>query len=276
MNRAHVHFGDPIKRLTRHATRINGRNNTGRITVRHRGGGQKRQIRLVDNRRNIWNLPARVLRIESDPNRTGYLALVSYCNGLLSYILAPHDLQVGKTIVAGNRPPLEVGNSMPLRSLPLGTLVHNIELNPNQGGKICRAAGTRAKILKKGTMGLVSLQLMDGRIIHINEDCTATIGVVSNVEHHFDKMTKAGQNRWRGIRPHVRGVAMNPVDHPHGGGEGKTSGGRPSVSPWGWLTKGYRTITASRKRQQKEKLKRIRRSDLMEEELYKNRIVPKL
>jgi large subunit ribosomal protein L2 len=217
-----------------------GRNNLGRITVRHRGGGHKRRYRQIDFRRNKDGVPGRIERIEHDPNRSANLALVLYADGERRYILAPRGMKAGDPIMAGSEAPIKPGNAMALRSIPVGTLVHNVELKPGKGGQIVRSAGGSAQLVaREGQYATLRLRSGEMRKVHIT--CRATIGEVGNFEHNLQKLGKAGAKRWRGVRPTVRGVAMNPVDHPHGGGEGRTSGGRHPVSPWGTPTKGYRT-----------------------------------
>lgn len=231
---------EPEKSLTEALHSKGGRNNLGRVTVRFRGGGHKRLYRIIDFKRNKDNIPAKVVSIEYDPNRSAWIALVVYADGEKRYIIAPEGLKVGDTIMSGESVDIVVGNTLPLRSIPVGTLIHNVELKIGKGGQLCRSAGTYAQLLaKEGNYAHLRLPSGEVRLVHVN--CRATIGQVSNQEHENIKLGKAGRSRWLGRRPHVRGVAMNPIDHPMGGGEGRTSGGRPSCSPWGWPTKGYRT-----------------------------------
>ncbi len=235
-----LHRGKPVRSLTEPGRTINGRNNAGRITVRHRGGGHKRRYRIIDFRRNKDGIPAKVERMEYDPNRSANIALLLYADGERRYIVAPKGLKVGSEVISGERVPILPGNVLPLKNLPQGTVVHCIEMKPGKGAQIARAAGTSAQFLgREGNYALMRMRSGEMRKIHVN--CRAAVGEVGNEEHSLRKLGKAGAKRWRGIRPTVRGVAMNPVDHPHGGGEGRTSGGRDPVSPWGVPTKGYRT-----------------------------------
>ena len=235
-----IHTGKPYKPLTAPGKRISGRNNQGRITVRHRGGGHKRRYRMVDFLRNKFDVPGRVERLEYDPNRSALIALILYADGERRYILAPDGLKVGAEVISGQQTEIKNGNSMPLSGMPLGSLVHCIEMKPGNGGKLARAAGTAVQLLAREG-GYATLRLRSGEMRKVPEGCRATLGTLSNTENNRRKLGKAGANRWRGRRPSVRGVAMNPVDHPHGGGEGKTSGGRHPVSPTGVPAKGYRT-----------------------------------
>lgn len=230
----------PSKGLTESKRRTSGRNNLGQITVRHRGGGHKRLFRLVDFKRNKSGIPAKVATIEYDPNRSARIALLHYADGEKRYILAPVGLRVGQTIISGPEADIIAGNALPLRNIPLGTEVHNIELRPGKGGQMVRSAGARAQLIAKEG-DLAQLRLPSGEIRKVKIDCMATIGQVGNIEHENVSLGKAGRTRWLGKRPTVRGVAMNPVDHPHGGGEGRTSGGRNPVTPWGQPTRGYKT-----------------------------------
>ena len=217
-----------------------GRNTEGKITVRHQGGGHKQHYRIIDFKRNKFNIEGVVKSVEYDPNRTAFIALVVYSDGEKRYILAPDGLSVGSKIVASNNADIKVGNSLELNNIPVGVLVHNVELQPNKGGQMARSAGSFIQFLgKEGKFAI--LKMPSGEMRKVLLTCRATIGVVSNLEHSNVKLGKAGRNRWKGKRPSVRGVAMNPVDHPHGGGEGRSSGGRHPVSPWGMPTKGYRT-----------------------------------
>ncbi|MEW6731600.1 MAG: 50S ribosomal protein L2 [Acidobacteriota bacterium] len=230
----------PLKGLTVSKRRTSGRNNIGHITVRHRGGGHKRLFRVIDFKRNKTGIPAKVATIEYDPNRSARIALLNYVDGEKRYILAPVGLQVGQTVVSGPDADIIAGNALPLRNIPLGTEVHNIELRPGKGGQMARSAGSRAQLIaKEGEWA--QLRLPSGEIRRVKIDCMATVGQVGNIEHENVSIGKAGRSRWLGTRPTVRGVAMNPVDHPHGGGEGKTSGGRNPVTPWGQPTRGYKT-----------------------------------
>ena len=232
--------GAPHKPLTAAIKKNGGRNNAGRITCRHKGGGHKRSFRVIDFKRNKLDVPATVERIEYDPNRSAHIALVKYQDGDFSYIIAPAKLKAGDTVVSSSTAEISVGNCLPLSNIPTGTSVHNVEFQPAGGAKIIRSAGCFAQLLSK-TNGYAILKLRSGEVRKVPLGCRAVIGVVSNGDNQNQKLGKAGRNRWLGVRPTVRGVAMNPVDHPHGGGEGKTSGGRHPVSPWGWKTKGKRT-----------------------------------
>ncbi len=230
----------PQKRLVEPKRRTGGRNNRGRITARHRGGGHKRRYRVVDFKRNKLGVPGRIESIEYDPNRSARLALVLYADGERRYILWPKDTKVGDPIISGSGIDIRPGNALPLREIPLGTLVHNIELKIGKGGQIVRSAGGYAQVLaKEGDYAPLRLPSGEVRMVHL--DCRATVGQVGNLMHENISLGKAGRKRWLGRRPKVRGVAMNPIDHPHGGGEGKTSGGRHPVTPWGVSTKGHRT-----------------------------------
>jgi large subunit ribosomal protein L2 len=230
----------PYKPLTVPLRSSGGRNNHGELTSWWRGGGHKRAYRLIDFKRDKRNIPARVSTIEYDPNRSARIALVTYADGEKRYILQPEGLKVGDSIVAGDNVDILPGNALPLKNIPLGTLVHNVELRPGKGGQIARSAGSAVQVVaKEGEYA--SVKLPSGEIRHVGIECLATIGQVGNVDHENVSIGKAGRSRWLGKRPHVRGVAMNPVDHPLGGGEGKTSGGRHPVSPWGLPTKGYKT-----------------------------------
>jgi len=239
VDRSELHKGKPVKRLTEGQSEKGGRNNAGRITVRFRGGGHKQTYRLVDFKRRKLGA-AKVERLEYDPNRTAFIALIKYADGELSYILAPQRLSAGDEVVAGPAVDVKPGNAMPLSAIPVGTIVHNVEMKIGKGGAIARSAGSYAQIVGRD-QGLVSLRLSSGEQRLIHGACYATVGSVSNPDHMNSSMGKAGRNRWMGQRPHNRGVTMNPVDHPHGGGEGRTSGGRHPVSPWGKPTKGKKT-----------------------------------
>ncbi|MDY0137340.1 MAG: 50S ribosomal protein L2 [Thiomicrospira sp.] len=240
-----LHKGEPYAPLLEKKTKNGGRNNKGRITVRHQGGGHKQHYRLVDFKRSKDGIPAKVERLEYDPNRTANIALVLYADGERSYIIAPRNLQVGDVVESGSGVSIKVGNTLPMRNIPVGTVVHNVEMRPGKGAQIARSAGASVQIAgKEGAYVLVKLRSGEMRKIHV--DCRATIGEVGNTEHNLRKLGKAGAKRWRGVRPTVRGVAMNPVDHPHGGGEGRTSGGRHPVTPWGVPTKGKKTRSNKR------------------------------
>jgi large subunit ribosomal protein L2 len=230
----------PLKRLTESKQRISGRNNKGRLTIRHRGGGHKRLYRIIDFRRDKRGIPATVASLEYDPNRSALIALLSYADGEKRYIIAPDGLAVGSSILAGEAADILVGNALPLKNIPLGTMIHNIEMKKGKGGQMARSAGTAAQLLAKEA-GYAQIKMPSGETRMVNLDCYATIGQVGNLNYENVSIGKAGRTRWLGKRPTVRGVAMNPIDHPHGGGEGKTSGGRHPVSPWGLPTKGYKT-----------------------------------
>ena len=233
--------GKPVKQLTEGKHSSGGRNNHGRTTVRFRGGGHKRTYRLVDfKRRAKFGVPATVERLEYDPNRTAWIALLKYQDGELSYIVAPQRLKAGDAVVAAERADIKPGNAMPLSAIPVGTIVHNVEMKAGAGGKIARSAGTFVQLVGKDT-GYAQLKLMSGEVRTVRAECMATIGAVSNPDNSNQQIGKAGRSRWLGRRPHNRGVVMNPVDHPHGGGEGRTSGGRHPVTPWGKPTKGAKT-----------------------------------
>lgn len=240
VDRSGLHNGKPVKTLTEGLTKKGGRNNTGRVTARRQGGGHKRSYRLVDFKRRKFDVPATVERLEYDPNRTAFIALIKYEDGELSYILAPQRLAAGDTVVAGERVDVKPGNAMPLSSIPVGTIIHNVEMKPGKGGQIARSAGAYVQLVGRD-QGYAIVRLNSGEQRLIHGACMATIGAVSNPDNANTKLGKAGRNRWLGTRPSVRGVAMNPVDHPHGGGEGRTSGGRHPVTPWGKPTKGKRT-----------------------------------
>ena len=240
-----LHKGKPYAPLLDTKSKSGGRNNNGRITVRHIGGGHKQHYRIIDFKRLKDGIPATVERIEYDPNRSANIALVLYADGERRYILAPKGLSAGDKIQSGADAPIKAGNTMPLRNTPLGSVIHAIELKPGKGAQIARAAGTYAQLVAKDG-AYVTLRLRSGEMRKIEADCRATLGEIGNSEHMLRSLGKAGASRWRGVRPTVRGVAMNPVDHPHGGGEGKTSGGRHPVSPWGVPTKGYKTRSNKR------------------------------
>ena len=232
--------GKPVKVLTEGKSKTGGRNNKGRITTRHIGGGHAQRYRLVDFKRRKLTMPAVVERLEYDPNRTAFLALIKYEDGTQAYILAPQRIKAGDKIVAGEKVDVKPGNAMKLKNIPVGTIVHNVEMRPGKGGQIARSAGTYVQVVARDA-GSAHLKLSSGEIRRVSQDCMATIGAVSNADHGNVKLGKAGRHRWLGVRPSVRGVAMNPVDHPHGGGEGRTSGGRHPVTPWGKGTKGTKT-----------------------------------
>ena len=240
VDRSELYKGKPVKALTEGLSSKGGRNNTGRITMRRRGGGHKRRYRVVDFKRRKFDMPAKVERLEYDPNRSAFIALISYDDGEQAYILAPQRVQPGDVLVAGERVDIKPGNAMPMENIPVGTIIHNVEMKPGAGGKIARAAGTYVQLVGKDA-GYAQLRLASGEVRMVPSRCMATIGSVSNPDNKNTNLGKAGRNRWKGLRPSVRGVAMNPVDHPHGGGEGRTSGGRHPVSPWGKPTKGKRT-----------------------------------
>jgi len=240
VDRSELWKGKPEKSLTEGLRKQGGRNNAGRITVRFRGGGHKRRYRLIDFKRNKFDMVATVERLEYDPNRTAFIALVKYEDGELRYILAPQRLSVGDQIIAGQRADIKPGNALPLKNIPVGTIVHNVELKAGKGGQMARSAGTYVQLVGKD-QGYAQLRLASGELRMVRGECMATIGAVSNPDQQNVSLGKAGRTRWLGFRPHVRGVAMNPIDHPHGGGEGRTSGGRHPVTPWGKPTKGKKT-----------------------------------
>jgi len=240
IDRADLYKGRPEKTLTQGLTKKGGRNNTGRITARRIGGGSKKLYRIVDFKRRKWDMPATVERIEYDPNRTAFIALIKYEDGELNYVLAPQRLAVGDTIVAGAKVDIRPGNAMPLSGMPIGTIIHNVEMKPEKGGQIARSAGSYAQFVGRDG-GYAQIRLGSGELRLVRQECMATVGAVSNSDHSNKNFGKAGRTRWKGKRPSVRGVAMNPIDHPHGGGEGRTSGGRNPVTPWGKPTKGPRT-----------------------------------
>jgi large subunit ribosomal protein L2 len=240
VDRSELWKGDPIKALTQGLRGHGGRNNTGRITMRYRGGGHKRRYRLVDFKRTKLDMPATVERLEYDPNRTAFIALLKYEDGELAYILAPQRLKVGDSVVAGDRVDVKPGNAMPMKNMPVGTIIHNVEMKPGKGGQMARAGGTYAQLVGRDA-GYALLRLTSGEVRMVRAECMATVGAVSNPDQKNINIGKAGRNRWLGRKPAVRGVAMNPIDHPHGGGEGRTSGGRHPVTPWGKPTKGKKT-----------------------------------
>ncbi len=235
-----LHKGAPYAPLVEKKTKNGGRNNNGRVTVRHQGGGHKQHYRVIDFKRNKDGIPGTVERLEYDPNRSANIALVLYADGERRYIIAPKDVKAGSELLSGNQAPIKAGNTLPLRLIPVGTVIHCIELKPGKGAQIARSAGSSVQLVaREGDYATVRLR--SGEMRKVLADCRATIGEVGNSEHNLRSLGKAGAKRWRGVRPTVRGVAMNPVDHPHGGGEGRTSGGRHPVSPWGTPTKGYKT-----------------------------------
>src|SRR6266704_6319189 len=239
VDRSELWKGEPVKALTEGLRKNGGRNNTGRITLRHRGGG-KRRYRIIDFKRGKSDVVATVERLEYDPNRTAFIALIKYEDGEQSYILAPQRLKAGDKVVAGEKVDVKPGNAMPMKNMPVGTIIHNIEMKPGKGGQMARAAGTYAQLVGRDA-GYALLRLSSGEVRMVRADCRATVGAVSNPDQQNIVIAKAGRNRWLGHRPSVRGVAMNPIDHPHGGGEGRTSGGRHPVTPWGKPTKGKKT-----------------------------------
>ena len=240
VDRSALWKGKPEKSLTSGLRKKGGRNNTGRITARRRGGGHKRRYREIDFKRKKWGVPATVERLEYDPNRTAFIALIRYEDGELGYILAPQRLKEGDVVVAGEKADIKPGNAMPMANIPVGTIIHNVEMTLGKGGQIARAAGTYVQLVGKD-QGYAQIKLSSGELRMVRAECMATVGAVSNSDKARIKLGKAGRKRWLGKRPSVRGVAMNPIDHPHGGGEGRTSGGRHPVTPWGKPTKGKRT-----------------------------------
>jgi len=240
VDRSELYKGKPEKALTVGLNKSGGRNNAGRITMRRQGGGHKRSYRIVDFKRNKFDVPATVVNLQYDPNRTAFIALLKYKDGEKAYILAPQRLAKGDTVIAGAKVDVKPGNAMPIRAIPVGTIIHNIEMKPGKGGQIARSAGAYAQLVGRDG-GYAQIRLKSGEVRLIHQECMATVGAVSNPDHMNINLGKAGRKRWLGKRPQVRGVAMNPVDHPHGGGEGRTSGGRHPVTPWGKPTKGART-----------------------------------
>ena len=235
-----LHKGDPYRPLLAPKSKSGGRNNSGRITTRHTGGGHKQKYRTIDFRRDKDGVNARVERIEYDPNRSANIALLLYADGERRYIVAPRGVASGDQVVSGLEAPIKVGNALPLRNIPVGSIVHCVEMKPGKGAQMARSAGAGVQVVAREG-AYATLRLRSGEMRKVLADCRATLGEVGNSEHNLEKLGKAGAKRWRGVRPTVRGVAMNPVDHPHGGGEGRTSGGRHPVSPWGMPTKGYKT-----------------------------------
>ena len=240
IDRSDLWKGGPHKPLTKGLTKTGGRNNLGRMTARHRGGGHKRLYRMIDFKRSKLDCVATIERIEYDPNRSAHIALIKYDDGVFSYILAPAKLKAGDKIISSADADIKIGNCLPLKNIPVGTIIHNIEMKPGKGGQIARSAGTSVSLVGKDS-GYAQVKLASGEVRLIPLECLATIGTLSNADKKNTIIGKAGRSRWLGKRPHVRGVAMNPVDHPHGGGEGKTSGGRHPVTPWGKPTKGKKT-----------------------------------
>jgi len=240
-----LHKGAPHEPLLDKKTRTGGRNNAGRISVRHHGGGHKQRYRIIDFKRGKTGVPAVVERLEYDPNRTAHIALLKYADGDRTYIIAPKGLKAGAVVVASEDAPISAGNCLPLRNVPLGTQVHCIEMRPGKGAQMARAAGASAQLIARDG-GYATLRLRSGEMRKVSAECRAVVGEVGNNEHSLRKLGKAGASRWRGVRPTVRGVVMNPVDHPHGGGEGRTSGGRHPVTPWGVPTKGHKTRSNKR------------------------------
>jgi len=240
VDRSELHKGKPVKALTEGLTKKGGRNNKGRITARRIGGGAKKLYRKVDFKRNRWDVPATVERLEYDPNRTAFIALIKYEDGLLSYIIAPQRLEVGDTVVTSATADIKPGNTLPLKNIPVGTIIHNIELKPQKGAQMVRSAGTYAQLVGRDG-GYAQIKLASGELRMVMDSCLATVGAVSNPDNMNQVLSKAGRKRHMGKRPSVRGVVMNPVDHPHGGGEGKSSGGRHPVTPWGKKTRGPKT-----------------------------------
>lgn len=240
IDRSGLWKGSPVKSLTEGKTKSGGRNNFGRLTAFRTGGGHKQKYRIIDFKRRKFDMAAVVERIEYDPNRSAFIALIKYQDGELAYILAPQRLAVGDAVVSGEKADIKPGNALPMKNIPVGTIIHNIELKLGKGGQLARAAGSYAQLVGKDS-GYVQIKLRSGELRMVRAECLATIGAVSNPDHQNEVIGKAGRNRWKGKRPVVRGVAMNPVDHPHGGGEGRTSGGRHPVTPWGKCTKGKKT-----------------------------------
>lgn len=245
IDRSELWKGAPEKSLTEGLRKTGGRNNHGHITTRHIGGGHKKRYRIIDWKRGKHDIEATVERIEYDPNRTAFIALIKYTDGEVAYIIAPQRLQVGDKVVSGQKVDVKPGNAMPLRSMPVGTIIHNIEMRPGKGAQMVRSAGTFAQLVGRD-QGYAQIKLASGELRIVRADCMATVGAVSNPDHMNQNLGKAGRKRWMGIRPTVRGVVMNPVDHPHGGGEGRTSGGRHPVSFSGVPTKGYKTRKKSK------------------------------
>lgn len=240
-----LHKGAPHRSLLEKQSKRGGRNNAGRITTYHRGGGHKQHYRLIDFKRDKDNIPARVERLEYDPNRSAHIALLLYADGERRYIIAPRGVTVGMNLISGSTAPIKTGNALPLRNIPVGSQIHCVEMRPGKGAQLARSAGASAQLVAREG-AYATLRLRSGEMRRVHADCKATIGEVGNEGHNLRSLGKAGAKRWRGIRPTVRGVAMNPVDHPHGGGEGRTSGGRHPVTPWGVPTKGHKTRSNKR------------------------------
>ena len=240
VGREGLHKGKPVKALTEGLTKSGGRNNMGRVTAFRHGGGHKRTYRIIDFKRRKWDMPATVERLEYDPNRTAFIALIKYQDGELAYIVAPQRLAAGDTVVAGEKVDVKPGNAMPLKSIPVGTIIHNVEMKPMKGAQIARSAGCYVQLVGRDA-GYAQIRLSSGELRMVPDSCMATIGAVSNPDNMNENSGKAGRSRWMGIRPSGRGVAMNPVDHPMGGGEGRTSGGRHPTTPWGKKTRGPKT-----------------------------------
>jgi large subunit ribosomal protein L2 len=246
IDRSDLYKGKPVKTLVESKHSTGGRNNMGRVTSFQKGGGHKKALRIVDFKRTKFDVPATVERLEYDPGRSAFIALIKYQDGELAYIIAPQRLNAGDTVISGEKADIKPGNAMRLANIPIGTIVHNVEMKPGKGGQIGRSAGAYVQLVGKDS-GYAQLKLRSGELRMVPATCMATIGAVSNPDHQNEVIGKAGRNRWKGKRPHVRGVAMNPVDHPHGGGEGKTSGGRHPVTPWGKPTKGAKTRNPKKK-----------------------------
>jgi large subunit ribosomal protein L2 len=245
IDRKGLHKGSPERTLTEGKKKTGGRNNNGRITSYHRGGGHKQRYRIIDWKRRKFDVEGTVLRLEYDPNRTAFIALIEYTDGEKAYIIAPQRLQAGDKVVAAEKADIKPGNAMQLKSMPVGTIIHNVEMKVGKGGQLCRSAGTYAQLVGRD-QGYAQIKLASGELRVVPQDCIATVGAVSNPDHMNQNFGKAGRLRWKGRRPVNRGVAMNPVDHPHGGGEGRSSGGRHPVTPWGKPTKGAKTRTNKR------------------------------
>lgn len=240
VDRSELWKGKPVKALTEGLTKTGGRNNKGRITTRHIGGGHARRYRLIDFKRRKHGVEAKIERLEYDPNRTAFIALIVYKDGSQSYILAPQRIKKGDVVVSGNKVDVKPGNAMLIKNIPVGTIVHNVEMKPGKGGQVARSAGAYVQIVGRDT-GVVQIKMSSGELRTVPQECMATVGAVSNADHSNEVVGKAGRNRWKGIRPTVRGCAMNPVDHPHGGGEGKSAASGHPVTPWGKGTKGKKT-----------------------------------
>ena len=239
-DRSGLHKGAPEKTLLEGKKKTGGRNNTGRITTHHIGGGHKQKYRVIDWKRTKFGAEATVIRLEYDPNRTAFIALIEYADGEKAYIVAPQRLKEGDKVVSGEKADIKPGNAMKLKSMPVGTIIHNVEMKQGKGAQLCRSAGTYAQLVGRD-QGYAQIKLASGELRIVSQECMATVGAVSNPDHMNTSKGKAGRSRWLGIRPTVRGVVMNPIDHPHGGGEGRSSGGRHPVTPWGKPTKGYKT-----------------------------------